>query len=375
MDFSSAPTALHERGASDEASFENTDTSVSFYQPVTFHGAFRPCPSHRSIYDDLFPAEDGEDVPWEEDGPSEEEAPSVAGATAKGDQHNAHVIAYMARRERCQHLATLTRALLKARQHLDGSPGCTRMGFSEEWCSPRWSSSEEELLALPDEPLTIDEFQAINPCHDGRWVRYPSCTLPWWGWPPVFGHDDPVLFRLRVWQGAAMVRSQIAEAGGLDDDHGWISRPTGAFRPEWWQEQRNAAFMLPSERAAAATARKKTANTEAKRRSRAAERVKAGKAATPKKTGPRPVVIQRSEDGDFALVPLTRGYTARLPAADAPLVEGHDWHVCIPGPGKKPFARRLVAGDGCKQKALRMDKVEGLTGPVVVIPPTEFQVS
>ncbi|MFH3480252.1 hypothetical protein [Xanthobacter variabilis] len=356
------------------APFEDADTPACSYQPVTFHEAFRPCPSHRSLYDELFPADDdGEDVPGEED-----EAPSVAGATAKGDQHNAHVIAYMARRERCQHLATLTRALLKARQHLDGSPGCTRMGFSEEWCSPRWSSSEEELLALPpaglarpDEPLTIDEFQAINPCHDGRWVRYPSCSLPWYGWPPVFGHDDPVLFRLRVWQGAAMVRSQIAEAGGLDDDHGWISRPTGAYRPEWWNDQLQAAFMLPSERAAAATARKKTANTEAKRRSRATQRVKAGKAPTPKKTGPRPVVM----DGDFAFVPLTRGYTARLPAADAPLVEGHDWHVCIPGPGKKPFARRLVAGDGCKQKALRMDKVEGLTGPVVVIPPTEFQVS
>lgn len=283
----------------------------------------------------------------------------------RGEPHNAHVIAFQARWERCRHLADLTRGLLRIHRHLDGSPGSTRMGFSEDWChgTHRWAD-EADLLAwaeaTPFKPADNPPFPAAK--------GYPSCSLPWYGWPPLLGRDKPHLVMLRVWRGEAEVRAQIAAAGGLDDDRGWITRPAmpDLARFDDW---RRRIFMTPAELAEELAAQAKTRRRERKttdqREQRAEERAKKREAAAPPPArSARPVVI----DGDFAFVPLTKGYTARIAAADAHLVEGHDWHV-VTNPGRQPFARRHLPGAGARKTALRMNKVEGLTGPVVILPP------
>ncbi|MFG1420040.1 hypothetical protein V5F38_19970, partial [Xanthobacter sp. V0B-10] len=52
-----------------------------------------------------------------------------------------------------------------------------------------------------------------------------------------------------------------------------------------------------------------------------------------------------------------------------PLVEGHNWHV-IAATGKAPFATRLEKREDGSKVRLRMHRLEGLSGPVEIIPPT-----
>ncbi|MFG1480273.1 hypothetical protein V5F53_16695 [Xanthobacter sp. V4C-4] len=299
----------------------------------------------------------------------------------EGDQHNAHVVAYEARLERCRHLASLTRGLLVARRHLDGSPGCTRMGWSEAQCHPPgpWST-EDEIMALPFEPMSFDAWIAVNPVHDGRQVRYPSCTLPWWGWSSLSGRgNNPLLFACRIFRANGDVWAQIAAAGGLDDDHGWLCRPAvipSKPSSEWLK----LLLMPPSERAAVAKEAKREKRTTDQRQRRAEARQRPQTQATTPTTDPAPKVaraprppsppraITLTDDGK-ALVPLTQGYSAMIAAADVPLVDGHRWHV-VANKGKAPFAMRSEnLPEGGKTRSIRMHRLDGLTGPVVIVPP------
>ena len=311
----------------------------------------------------------------------------------EGDQHNAHVVAYEARLERCRHLASLTRGLLVARRHLDGSPGCTRMGWSEAQCHPPgpWST-EDEIMALPFEPMSFAAWIAVNPVHDGRQVRYPSCTLPWWGWSSLSGRgNNPLLFACRIFRANGDVRAQIAAAGGLDDDHGWLCRPAvipSKPSSEWLK----LLLMPPSERAAAAKEAKREKRTTDQRQRRAEARqsretqatsttdpapkvarvppkaARQGEAPAPSSRTGKPIRRPVECHGAHALVPLTNGYAARIGVADVPLVEGYNWSARIVS-GRAPVAVRTGKGQDGRPRTVFMHRLDGLTGPVVIVPP------
>lgn len=268
-------------------------------------------------------------------------------------QHNAHVLAYRAHREREAHIGSLHGGVADIWAHLDGSPGCTRLGFSEEALHVRhlWAD-EADILAAPYEPTDDPPFP--------RATGYPHCTLPWWGWPPVVRPGNSALLSIfRIWRAHRRVTAQIAAAGGIDDDRGWITRPKApdlSGLAEW----RRAIFTPPSERAAAKAQARRSKRAASSRRSRAEHR-----AAKPRRDNQKPPIT--TADG-FAFVPLSKGYKARVLAADAPLVTGHAWHVIVPADGT-PYAAREERRPGGGKNRLRMHHVEGLTGPVEIIPP------
>lgn len=292
-----------------------------------------------------------------EEGDDDDEQPQES-----GEHHAAHVAAYRARKERCEHLARLTRGLMRIYRHLDGSEGSTRMGFTEDWCHHRhlWAGKDELQAWAEATPYAPTEGSPVYPAKG-----YPSCSLPWWGWPPMMGADSPRLFMQRIWQANAEVRAQIAAAGGLDDDCGWITRPAGSRDPEWDAVQLRHLLLPPSQQAAAEKAARKAKKATQRREQRARGQGKAASAGR----AVRPVV-EVSADGAFVTVPLTKGYAARVSAADAPLVEGHRWHVIV-SPKAAPYAARDIPREDGRKARLMMHRVEGLTGPVVIIPPAE----
>lgn len=295
----------------------------------------------------------------EEAGGDDDEQPQDS-----GEHHAAHVTAYRARKERCGHLARLTRGLMRIHRHLDGSAGSTRMGMGEDWCHHRhlWAGEDELQAWAEATPYAPTEGSPVYPAKG-----YPSCSLPWWSWPPMMSGDSPHLFMLRVQRAEAEVRAQIAAAGGLDDECGWITRPT---MPDlaWFDERQRFHLLPPSQQAAAEKAARKVKKTTQRREQRAREQgkdVTAGRAVRP--------AVEVSADGAFVTLPLTRGYAARVPAADAPLVEGHRWHVIVPSKGAPYAARDIPRGERRKTR-LMMHRVEGLTGPVGIIPPAHNSV-
>ncbi|MFG1400713.1 hypothetical protein [Xanthobacter sediminis] len=282
----------------------------------------------------------------EHDGEDEEEP-------APGEPHNAHVVAYRAHREREAHIAKLHAGVDDIFAHLDGSPGCMKLGCSEEFLHVRhlWAG-DADILAVPFAPTEHSPFP--------RATGYPHCRLPWAWWPPVVGSGHSALLSIfRLYRAEAMVVAQIAGCGGLDDLWGWVRRPEVPDF-EGLAEWRRRLFLPPSEQEVARKAEKRAKKTLDQREKRARD---AGKAATRGHTV-RPVVVE----GGFAFVPLSMGYTARLSAADAPLVEGHNWHV-IASPGQSPFAARFSKREDGRKVRLRMHRLEGLTGPVEIIQP------
>lgn len=57
--------------------------------------------------------------------------------------------------------------------------------------------------------------------------------------------------------------------------------------------------------------------------------------------------------GDVAYVPLTKGYTAIIDAADVLLVENRNWHAATPSRSGTVYARR----DGSKGRAILLHRV------------------
>jgi len=282
-----------------------------------------------------------------------------------GDPATAHIAAYRLRKERCEHLARLTRGLLRIHRHLDGFEGSTRMGFSEEWCHHRhlWAEEDELRAWAEATPYAPTEGSPVYPAKG-----YPSCSLPWWGWPPMMGGDSPYLFIHRIRRANAEVSEQIAASGGLDDDCGYIWRPTPSplqghpHRGRGFDEWLRRIFMPPSQREAAEKAERKAKKTTQRREQRAKVQ---GKGATGGRSI-RPVTV----DGAFAFVPLTKGFVARLNAADAHLVEGFNWCVTVANGGRYVYAMRTATAANGKARNILMHRLEGLSGPVEVIPPT-----
>ena len=62
----------------------------------------------------------------------------------------------------------------------------------------------------------------------------------------------------------------------------------------------------------------------------------------------RPIRVE----GQVAYVPLTKGYTAIIDAADAHLVEGVNWHVLESTKGGTAYATRTIRKDGKRQHCL-----------------------
>lgn len=274
-----------------------------------------------------------------------------------GEQLNAHVVAYRAHREREAHIAALHGGVATIWDHLDGSPGCTKLGCDEEFLHLRhmWAD-EADILAAPFEPSD----QSLFP----RGTGYPHCTLPWTWWPPVVGGGrSALLFIFRIWRAHRVVTAQIAAAGGLDDDRGWITRPA-APDLDAVAEWRRGLFLPPSQRATVNKDARKAKRSAGQSKRRAAKRVAEKRPKTSQ--GPRPITV----GGDRALVTLTRGFVAAIAAADVPLIEGHDWQVATPA-GKPPYAVRTERIPGGGKRGIRMHLVEGLTGPVEILAPGE----
>ncbi|MFG1418304.1 hypothetical protein V5F38_10380 [Xanthobacter sp. V0B-10] len=275
----------------------------------------------------------------------------------QGEPHNAHVVAYRAHREREAHVARLHAGVDDIWSHLDGSFRCMTLGRDVESLHVRhlWADEAELETWAESTPYGPAGHHPVYPAKG-----YPQCFLPWAGWPPVVGSGHSALLHIfRIWRAEAVVLAQIAATGGLDDWAGWIIRPQVPDF-ESLAAWRRRLFLPPSEQEAARKAEKRGRKTRGQREQRARD---AGKDASQGRIV-RPVVV----DGDFAFVPLSMGYTARLPAADAPLVEGHNWHV-IAATGKAPFATRLEKREDGSKVRLRMHRLEGLSGPVEIIPP------
>lgn len=340
---------------------------MSYYGfPIT--AAFGRDPAAPRFYDLLtedpealgLPADFGDVLLYDDDVEEDDDDAPV------GEQHNAHVAAYHAHKEREAHVAALHGGVATIWDHLDGSPGCTKLGCDEEFLHVRHTWADEaDILATPFEPTDQSPFSPAT--------GYPHCTLPWTWWPPVVGgRRSALLFIFRIWRAHRVVTAQIAAAGGLDDDRGWITRPAAPDLSDL-AEWRRGLFLPPSQRAAA----KKAARTAAKKVPRKAppvatrpaeQRHTAAKPAADERPkapqGPRPITVE----GDRAFVLLTRGYVAAIAAADIPLVEGHDWQVATPA-GKTPFAVRTERLPGGGKRGIRMNRIEGLTGPVEIIAP------
>lgn len=294
-----------------------------------------------------------------------------------GEPPNAHIADYRLHQEREEHLAALYGGLNRIRSHLASrSPGCTRMGFSEEGCHVRhlWAD-EAELLAwaaeTPFAPADEPPFPAA--------MGYPYCTLPWYGWPPLLGHEKPHLFLFDLRLAEADVTAQIAACNGLDDWRGWIFRWDEAPTLKGLELWLDRLFLAPSELAAMKKAGERTRKTSGQKEKRAkvrkdAERLSredatppaSGKGGLRRARSSRPISL--TGDGK-AIVTLTQGYSAIINAADVPLVEGYNWCAAVEA-GKRPFAMRTEKGAGGRSRGtVRMHNIEGLTGPVEIRPP------
>lgn len=318
---------------------------------VPISAAFGYDPAAPSFYDALladpeaFGLSSGFDDTFDDRTEDEDDAP--------GEQHNAHVVTFRAHREREEHVAALHGGVATIWEHLDGSPGCTTLGCDPEALHVRHTWADEaDILAAPYDPAEASLFPTAT--------GYPHCSLPWTWWPPVVkGKRSALLFIFRIWRAHRMVTAQIAASGGLDDDRGWITRPAMpdlAGLAEW----RRGLFLPPSQRATAPQGK----IAAVRRERRAASQSESGHKE------PRPITVE----GDRALVPLTRGYVAAIRAVDVAQVEGHDWHIVIPAKGV-PFAMRFQKLPSGRKRSIRMHRIEGLTGPVEIIPPGHSQVS
>ncbi|MFG1372176.1 hypothetical protein V5F32_08380 [Xanthobacter oligotrophicus] len=300
------------------------------------------------------------------------------GDVRRGDPHDAHVSAYRHVKAREARAAALQRGVDDIRSHLDGSPGCMRLGVSTEFLHVRHLWAEEaDIVALPYEAAEAPQLPA------GK--GYPHCSLPWAWWPPVVGAGSSALLHLfRIRRANALVTAQIAAAGGIDDDRGWIIDRTGyTFPQEVFGEWRRTLYLTPDEcntakktaRKAKKAAHQRTARAQAKKAPTAPRGSTAGGVAVPPvgrsgKRTKRPIEVI----GDHATVPLTRGYVARISASDVPLVEGYNWSVRIVE-GRAPVAVRNAKGEDGKARNAFMHLIDGMAGPVEIIPPPSESLS
>lgn len=281
----------------------------------------------------------------------------------EGEPHTDHIRLWRKHAERTEHLAALQRGVEMFAQELDGSPGCSMWGYSPDFLHPRHLWTGEGEYPTP---------------HRG----YPSCRLPWDCEPtvptPARRHD---LVRWRLHRAWAQATAQIAAAGGVDDDHGVLIDRRG-FNP--WPglaEWRRMLFLPPSEqmeeRREAAKARKREAQRKQRAEERAARACARQRLANPQgKSAPDPDTpstgrrLKRPPEivGAHAYVPLTRGYVARIPAADLPLVGAYNWSVRLVK-NRAPVAVRPLRTAGGSPGHAFMNHTEGLTGPVEIITP------
>ncbi|MFG1362115.1 hypothetical protein [Xanthobacter versatilis] len=293
----------------------------------------------------------------------------------RGDLHDAHVSAYRHVKAREARAAALQRGAEAFGQEVCGSSGSlghAAWGYSTDFLHPKhmWA---EHMWSEDWEPMAEDGEPVTEPYRRG----YPYCTVPWM-YAPKSGepslcqqagrsHD---LVRFRLYRAEAMVGLQIAEAGGIDDDLGWgvphdILRRRAAFLPDW----RKGLYLTDDERSTA----KKTARKAKKAAHQRTARAQAKKAPTAPTVPPvgrsgkrtkRPIEVI----GDHATVPLTRGYVARIPASDVALVEGYNWSVRIVE-GRAPVAVHNAKGEDGKARSAFMHLIDGMAGPVEIIPP------
>ena len=297
------------------------------------------------------PDEDGED---EGDG-------TGSGLVRQGEAHNAHVTAYRHVTARSARAHALQRGVDDIHAHLDGSPGCTMLGCNPEFLHVRHLWAEEaDILATPC---------ASSPSPPlANATGYPHCALPWAWWPPVVGRGhSALLFIFRLYRARDLVTAQIAAAGGTDDDRGWMRDLSGyTFPAASFATWRHALFLTDEERKAEKKVKRRAKDTVRQRTARKAQRLVAPPVGKSGKRTKRPITIL--PDGR-AIVPLTRGYSARILAADVPLVEGFNWSVrVVKGCARGAFrSQRLPDGPA---RTVYMHQVEGMTGPVEIIPPS-----
>lgn len=317
--------------------------------------------------------------------PNDDEDDAVARKTRfpKGEEHTAHIAAYRHASARAARARSLQGGINDIWEHLDGSPGCMLMGFDPAYVSGRVSMREDVVRiyeAMPYRPVSYDEFRGYFPRDYGApdyvppgETEYPYSLLPWHGWPSIIksGHS-PHLFQFRLGRAGALVTAQIAEAGGIDDQYGWIiDRTDFAFPPEHYVEWRRSIFMTDEERRAAEKAKRRAKDSTRKRGERQARKLSAParpklpRSPTAAKQALRPVEV--TGDG-HALVPLTQGYKARIVAADVPLVKGCNWAVRL-AKGRAPAAIHTSTCPNGTKLVRRMHNVEGMSGPVEIIPP------
>lgn len=289
-----------------------------------------------------------------------EEEEDGEGVVCQGEAHNAHVIAYRHVTARSARAHALQRGVDDIRAHLDGSPGCTMLGCNPEFLHVRHLWAEEaDILATPSAPTPSPPL----PTGTG----YPHCALPWAWWPPVVGRGhSALLFIFRLYRARAAVTAQIAAAGGIDDDRGWIVDHSGhTFPTASFAAWRRSLFLTDEERKAETKVKRRAKETARQRTVRKAQRLVAPPVGKSGKRTKRPITV--TPDG-HAIVTLTQGYSARILAADVPLVEGFNWSVRIVK-GRAPVAFRSLQRPGGSARLLFMHHVEGMTGPVEIIPP------
>lgn len=180
------------------------------------------------------------------------------------------------------------------------------------------------------------------------------------------GHSA-LLFIFRIYRARAVVTAQIAAAGGIDDDLGWLIDRSGytSFPTASFAAWRRSLFLTDEERKAETTVKRRAKETARQRTVRKAQRLVAPPVGKSGKRTKRPFTV--TPDG-HAIVPLTRGYSARILAADVPLVEGFNWSVRVVK-GRSPVAFRSLQRPGGSARLLFMHQVDGMTGPVEIIPP------
>lgn len=196
---------------------------------------------------------------------------------------------------------------------------------------------------------------------------YPHCALPWAWWPPVVGRGhSALLFIFRLYRAHAAVTAQIAAAGGIDDDRGWIVDHSGyTFPTASFAAWRRSLFLTDEERKAETKVKRRAKETARQRTARKAQRLVAPPVGKSGKRTKRPITV--TPDG-HAIVPLTRGYSARILAADVPLVEGFNWSVRVVKGRARGAFRNQRRQDG-PALTIYMHQVDGMTGPVELIPP------
>lgn len=292
-----------------------------------------------------------------DDGKGEEDA---EGEAFPGHRHDAHVTAYRHATAREARAHALQRGVDDIWSHLDGSAGCMTLGCDAEFLHVRHLWAEEaDILATPHEPTDSPPLPVAT--------GYPHCALPWAWWPPVVGHGgSALLFIFRLHRANAAVTAQIAAAGGIDDDRGWIIDRAGYTFPQGrFAAWRRSIYLTADERTAERKTKRRAEDTTRKRQARQAHKVVAPPVGRSGKRTKR--AIEMTADG-HAIVPLTQGYAARIDAADVPLVEGFNWSVRAVK-GRAPTAFRSQQRPDGSARTLYMHRVEGMTGPVEIIPP------